>query len=889
MKQQPPIPPPLAEKLLSKFLRSDLAEEVLGDLEEKFFVVAEKRSAFRAKLNYWFQVFNYLRPFAIRKSSGLPQRSNSNNMAMLQHYFKISWRSISRHKVFSSIKIGGFAIGIAACLLIALFIRHELSYDSYYENQSGIYRLTNQWTEGGEVGRWTNLQGPLKTAIEENVPEVKYVARTVQWSWGNAGSNLVRPAETRYNIDEDGFFYADPELLRILEIEMIYGSRENALSEPNTMVISQFMAEKYFPNQNPVGRQLVLNDQTENTYTVGGVMKDFPPNSHLQGDFILTLFGRKAGPGTSGWCCTNYVFYTQLNPGADKQAAEQKLLGVRDTYVIDQLRSTGQTGLEEMQKHHSYYLQPVADVYLNKAAVNDIIPHGSHDLVWVFGAIAGIILLLACVNFVNLSTAKSMQRAKEVGLRKVVGSVRSNLIVQYLAESVVFCVLAIFMALVIATIALPFFNTLAGKSLSMPWLSWWFIPSLIAVAVVIGLFSGLYPAVYLSKFKPVEVLKGTMGTGRKSSYMRSGMVVFQFAVTVVLIIAAIVTQGQFRLIMNKSLGYNKDQVINIQGLNTLDSAKKATLKQQILNLPDVKSATLSDFLPVKGGAEHNRYYWLAEERLIDDGFEAARWTVDEMYIGTFGMTMAEGQSFSGIASDKNSIIINESMAKELGSENLVGSEVIDMFDERYRIIGIVKDFYFGSVMGTVEPLAMVYGEGNGVLSVSVESADINGTLKAISSVWDNFMPNQSFSYAFLDQRFEQMYDSLTRAKTIFILFAILSIAIACLGLFALSAYLVEQRGKEVSIRKILGASVPGIFRLLAFDFLKLVVIAVLLAIPVGWLLMDEFLGDINNKVDFSWYLFAGAGLAAVGIALVTISFETLKAALMNPAEKLRSE
>jgi putative ABC transport system permease protein len=866
-------------------LRDDLAEEVLGDLEEKFYATVDKKSARRAKLNYWYQTVNYLRPFAIRKS----RLKNSNTQAMLQHYIKISWRSVSRHKAFSSIKIGGFAIGIAACLLIALFIRHELSYDSFYKNQDSIYRLTNQWSEGGEVGRWTNLQGPLKTVIEENVPEVEYIARTVQWSWGNAGSNLVRTADSQFNIDEEGFIYADPELLRILEVDMVYGSKERALGAPNSLVISQTMADKYFPNENPVGKQLVLNDDPETTYTVGGVMKDFPANSHLQANFILTLFGRKAGPGTSGWCCTNYVFYTSLNDGASKLAVEQKLLDVRNTYVMDQLKTAGKTGLEEMEKHHGYYLQPVADVYLNTAEVSDDIAHGNYDLVWIFGIIAGIILLLACVNFVNLSTARSVQRAKEVGLRKVVGSVRSNLIAQYLSESVVFCTLAILAALIVATLALPFFNTLADKSLSMPWLSWWFLPSLAAVALIVGLLSGLYPALYLSKFSPVAVLRGTMTTRAKGSFMRSGMVIFQFAVTVILIIGAIVTQQQFRLIMNKSLGYNKDQVINIQGLNTLDSAKKASLKQELINLPEVKSATLSDFMPVAGSAIHNRTYWLAEERLIDDGFEAARWTVDEDYIATFGMTLVEGEFFSGIASDQKSIIVNESMAKQLGMESPVGAELIDMFDQKYKVIGVVKDFYFESVLGTVDPLAMVYGAGNGVLSVSVQPSEMNRTLQALNTVWEGFAPNQSFRYVFLDQRFEQMYDSLTRARTLFMIFALLSIVIACLGLFALSAFMAERRSKEVSIRKILGASISGLFTLLALDFMKLVITAVLLAIPIGWLLMDEFLGDVQNRVALSWYLFAGAGFTAIIIALATISFEALRAALVNPAEKLRSE
>lgn len=808
---------------------------------------------------------------------------------MLGHYIKISWRSILRHKALSMIKIGGFAIGIAACLLIALFIQQELSYDSYYKDQQRIYRLTNQWAEGGEVGRWTNLQGPLKEVIEDNIPEMKSVARTVLWTWGNAGSNLIRREDSNFNLDEDGFFYADPEILEILEIDMIYGSRKNALTEPNSMVISEAIARKYFPDQDPVGKRMILNDKPEDTYIIGGVMSDFPENSHLTGDFILTLADRNYGPGTSGWCCTNYVFYAKLREGSDKNAVEQKLLSLRDSYVMGQLKTAGKTGLEEMKVHHAYYLQPVADVYLNTANVSDDIAHGSYDLVWIFGAIAAIILLLACVNFVNLSTAKSIQRAKEVGLRKVVGSVRSNLIAQYLSESVVFSMLAIFLSVVFGYLALPLFNELSGKSLQMPWLTWWFVPTLFLFGLFIGLLSGVYPAFYLSKFKPVQVLKGTVTTAKGAVFMRGGMVVFQFAVTIILIISAIVTHEQFQLIMNKSLGYDKDQVINVLGLNTLDSATKASLKKEFMNLPTVQSATVSDFFPVSGTEIHNRTYWLAEERLIDDGFEAARWSVDEDYLKTYGMTLVKGENFKGIASDKKAIIVNESMARHLGKEEILGEQVVDMFDKKYRVIGVVKDFHFESVLAKVDPLAMVYEEGNSVLSVRLESNEMAGTLTQLSSIWEEFKPNQQFRYSFVNVRFEKMYDSFIRAKSIFLVFAALSIIIACLGLFGLSAYIVEQRSKEVSIRKVLGASISGIFTLLSLDFMKLILIAVILAIPVGWFLMDEFLGDINNRVDLSWHLFAAAGILGVLIALVAISYETVKAALIDPAKRLRSE
>ncbi len=883
MRERRNIPPKIAQRLLLRFLREDYAEEVLGDLDEKFLSVCQKQSNLRAKLNYWKQVIHYVRPFAFKRSK------YSKHSFMLGHYIKISWRSILRHKALSTIKIGGFAVGIAACLLIALYVGNELSYDSHYQDQDQIFRITNQWTEGGEVGRWSNLQGPLKEVIEENIPEVEQVAKTVFWSWGNAGTNLVRTESSQLNIEEGGFIYADPELLDILQVKMVYGVRSQALTAPNSLVISRSIADKYFPNVDPVGKQIILNDKTDEAYTVGGVMADFPDNSHIQPDFIMTLAERQSGPGTGGWCCTNYIFYTKIKAGADKQRVEQKLLDVRDSYVMGQLKTAGKTGLEEMELHHSYYLQPIADAYINTAEVSDDITHGSMELVWIFGAIAMVILLLACVNFINLTTAKSLQRAKEVGLRKVVGSVRSDLIGQYLSESVVFSMLAILLALIIAYVALPGFNQLANKSLIMPWFSSWFLPSLCAVGVLIGVISGIYPAFYLSKFRPVEVLKGKISAGRGTAHVRGAMVVFQFMVTIVLLIGAIVTHQQFQLIMNKSLGYDKDQVITIHGLNTLDSANKASLKQEVLNLPSVQGATVSDFRPVAGTAIHNRTYWLASARLIDDGFEAARWSVDEDYLDTYGMRLVAGKNFSGAASDQEALIINETMAGMLGLQEAVGVQVIDMFDQKYRVIGIVQDFHFETLFAEVEPLAMVYGSGKSVLSVNISSEDVANTLSSIEAVWNDFKPNQQFRYAFLNQSFQKMYESFIRAKSIFLVFAVLSIIIACLGLFALSAYMVEQRSKEVSIRKVLGASVAGIFTLLSFDFIKLVLIALLLAIPLGWFLMDVFLGDIHNRVDLSWYLFAFAGVVGVLVAMITISFETIKAALVNPAKRLRSE
>lgn len=819
----------------------------------------------------------------------MPGLSRPNFYDMYKHYLKISWRSLVRSKVFSSIKIGGFAIGIAACILISLYIINETSYDKHYADGDRIYRIANNYQSLDGNDMWVNLHGPLKPVLEESFPEIEKVSRVVLWRWGNAGENHIRPIESRNNIYEEGFFYADPELLEILETPMVYGTQKSALEAPNSIVITKSKADKYFPNQNPVGQQMVLNDTPEDTYTIGGVIEDFPANSHLQGDFILTLAERKTGPGTSGWCCTNYTYYIKLTPAADKLALEEKMVALRDTYLLDKFIEAGMNDVEDLKTHHSYYLQPIQNAYLNPEEIFDQLTHGSHDLLWIFGTVAVIILIIACLNFINLSTARSIKRAKEVGLRKVVGSARSSLIYQYLAESIFYSVLSVLVAALIAYLALPLFNTIADKSLVIPWTSTWFLPSLLSGAVLIGILSGLYPAFYLSHFNPIEALKGRATSGVRSSFFRSAMVVFQFTATVILIIGALAMHSQFEHYMNKSLGFEKDQVINLLGINTLEETEHDVLKDELLRLSTIESASLGDYLPVAGASITNFGFQVEERKATDSGFEAARWRIDEDYLSTMSMELVAGRNFTKRASDKEAIIINEYMAKQFGLENPVGTWLVDMFDGRYQIIGVVKDFHFESLITNIRPLAMVLGKGESTLSLKLKTGNIQGSIAAISAVWKDIKPNQPIRYSFMNERFALMYSDLSRIKQLFLTFSILAIIVACLGLFALSAYTIEQRSKEISVRKVLGASVSKIFGLLATDFIKLVVIASLIAIPIGWYLMDNFLNDLANRIELSWPIFTIAALAAFVIALITVSYESIKAALVNPATRLRSE
>ncbi|MEM7660388.1 MAG: permease prefix domain 2-containing transporter, partial [Bacteroidota bacterium] len=628
MKKQHPAPPRLAQRFLSWFIRDELAEEVLGDLEEQFSDIARDQSPAKARLLFWYQVLNYLRPFAIR---GL-RLSSSTSIAMYQHYFKIGWRSLSKEKLYSSIKIGGLAIGIAACLLIALFVQDELSYDSHYQQTDRIYRLLVEDEYRGEIAYSPAMPAPIGPVLSTEFPEIEVSGRLIPYDWYDAGNNQFRPIEAEENLYEEGFAYADPALLEVFEIPMIYGQRESALSAPNTLVLSKTKADKYFPNQDPVGQLVILNEQTERPYTIGGVMEDFPANSHLHFDFLLTLSETEFWEGEqASWCCWNYDSYFRMSPRTSIASLEENLLLIRDNYLIPYAKEQGDVGADAQQQTMRFVGQPISDIHLSADNVFDVYPHGEERIVWLFAMVAGFILLLAMINFINLSTAKSANRAKEVGLRKVVGSQRSHLVRQFLTESVVVSLIAMLLGGLLATLLLPVFNEIAGKQLSIPWDAWWLGPILLVGALFTGLLAGVYPALYLSAFRPVSVLQGNLSLGSKNASLRSILVVLQFTTSIVLIICTLVSNQQMDFLLNKQIGYDKEQVFLIQGANTLGK-KQETFLTKLEQLAEVEQATITNYLPVDGTKRDFNSFWKEGRDKIDKGVSAQIWRVDENYL-----------------------------------------------------------------------------------------------------------------------------------------------------------------------------------------------------------------------------------------------------------------
>ncbi|WP_025665217.1 ABC transporter permease [Aquimarina megaterium] len=809
---------------------------------------------------------------------------------MLKNHLKIAWRSILKDKMFTFIKIGGFAVGIMACVLIALFIKDELSYDKHYVSEKQIFRVYTEVIHKGELIKWTHYPAPFAKALKKDFPEIEKSGRFLTSELFGTGNKELRIEGETENIFENGFIFADQELLEILEIPLAQGSTKSVLSQPGTIVISQAKADKYFPNGDAIGKTLILDNNTEKPYKITGVMKDSPENTHFKYNFLMTMVGRDFYPYEKhNWGAQNYHTYVLVNDNTNIQELEQKMFSIVEDYMIPTARESNRFDKIDFLKSYQFKLQPVSDIHLKSTDISDGLKHGDIRFVWLFGAIAIFILLLACINFINLSTAKSANRAKEVGLRKTVGAFRRNLISQFITESVLFSIISFVLGVLLAWVLLPYFNTIASKTLIVPWGQWWFLSVLLFSALCIGILAGLYPAFYLSAFRPVNVLKGSLSTGSKSGKLRSSLVIFQFTTSIVLIIGTLIIYQQMNYIMNKKLGYDKEQVLVIQGTESLEN-KTQNFKDQLLKLPEVKQVSVSDYLPIEGTKRNGNTF--KEKGKENDGIAvpAQRWEVDHDYINTLGIRIKKGRDFSReLASDStDAMVINEVMAKSFGFENPLGKKITNG-RHSWTIIGVVEDFHFETLKNDIEPLAMAVNNSPGMISVRLRTDHINEVLKSIATIWDTNVPNQSFRYSFLNQDFSKMHEDVQRMGKIFVSFALFAILVACLGLFALSAFMVEQRKKEISIRLVLGAPFKSIYKLLTLDFLKLIIISIGIAIPIGWYLMSRWLEDFAYRINMGWGIFLIAGTLAIVVAILTISYQSIGAVFIKPLKSLRTE
>jgi putative ABC transport system permease protein len=886
LKTEKPLPPKLPLRFFRWFCHPELRDSIEGDLMELYAERRAKSGKKKADIKFITDVLLLFRPSIMR-----PWRTHSpiNTLDMYKNYFLTGWRNMLRQRMYSIIKVGGFALGIAACLLIALFIHHDLSYDKHYPNANRIFRVVGVFNDNGEIKKDVYFQPPLAQALMDDFIDIEKAGRYNNVELFGAAQAEVRRAEETENLYEDGIVFFDQALIDIFQFPFVHGHPARALADPKTVVITQSKAEKYFPGENPIGKQLILNNHDKDPYTVSGVIEDFPSHSHLKFDFLITLSGHEFWKGEqTSWCCTNYPTYVMVKPGTDIAQLEAKMTkGVLEKYILPLLKEEGRTDAEEIVKKGHLELQPVTDIHLYSADIKDGLVHGDIKLIWLFGSVAVFILLIACINFINLSTAKSANRAKEVGLRKVVGSVRSHLIHQFLVESLLYSLISFIVGVALASLLLPSFNALANKTLVMPWQAVWFGPVILLASVIVGIIAGLYPSLYLSSFKPIQALKGNVSRGSKRPVLRNSLVVFQFTLSIILIAGTLIIYRQMNFILNTKLGFEKEQVVYLQGTQALGN-QVSTFKEELLQLAGVQLVSVSDYLPVRGTKRNGNQFFVEGRKQLDKPVPGQFWRVDHDYIKTLGMRIVEGRDFDrNIASDTAAVIINQRMAQSLGLKEPVGSRIMNW--QGYTVIGVVEDFHFESLKQNIEPLVLILGKYSTMISMKVNPNNLSQTIESVSGLWKKFAPGHPFRYAFLDQSYARMYDDVKRTGLIVTSSAIFAIVVACLGLFGLTAFMVEQRSREISIRLVLGASMENIVQLLTGNFIRLVLIAFVVAVPVAWYVMQQWLNDFAFRIRIGWDVFLVAGSLAVAIALFTVLYQAIRAALINPVDSLKSE
>ncbi len=803
---------------------------------------------------------------------------------MIKNYFKTAWRNIRKNKLFSAINILGLSIGIALCFIIMLYVQDELSYDRFNKNAGNIARVIFQADiNGGKINEGF-VMAPVAKAMKNDLPEVRDATRLLAY-----GSSKIVYNDKSFK--DDRFAFVDPNFFSIFTFPMVEVNEKTALLQPHTVVLTRSTAKKYFGEENAVGKTITLTADNNQPYTVTGVIEDIPANSHFHFDMFgsLTNFG---GANSDSWMGGSFYTYLLLKPGTDLKKTEAKFPAMVAKYMGPQIQQQMGLSLSQFRSKGNslgFSLQPLTSIHLHSATNNEFEPGGNATYVYIFGAIALFMLLVACINFINLSTASASKRAKEVGIRKVAGSAKWQLIKQFLSESVLVTLFAMVIAFLLVKIALPAFNDLSGKHLLFTTKP---MAAFIALGLLVGLLAGMYPAFYLSSFKPIAVLKGKL-TGNKSFGLRSSLVVFQFFISVSLIIGTIVVYQQMEYIQNKNIGYDKEQVLIIPNSYLLGN-KEQVYKQEFLKDPRIVNATASWYKPA-GPSNYNNAlaYPEGNDGQVVDGVD---YHVDEQYIPTLGMKIAKGRNFSkDFKTDSSAIILNETAALALGWNNstAIGKTVIRQNSDKgknfaFHVIGVVKNFNFKSLHEIVSPLFMTL-QPEGGLIFRINTADIPGLLAVMKKQWEGYNTGEPFTYAFMDDLFSKTYSAEQKTGTILTVFSVLTIFVACLGLFGLVTYTAEQRIKEIGIRKVLGASIPQITQLLSKEFLKLVLIASLIAFPVAWWGMSKWLQSFAYRINIGWWVFVLAGLAAVFIALITVSFQAIKAAMANPVKSLRTE
>jgi len=805
---------------------------------------------------------------------------------MFRNYLKVALRSLWKSKGFTAINIIGLAAGLGVCLLIVLYVADELSYDRFNVNADRIYRLDADIYFNSTQFTSSISPKPLALTLTKECPQVEQMVRI------NSSNDILIKKGGDW-IRDHHLAFADSTFFKVFSIPMVTGDPATALNEPNSIVIDESAARRYFNSTDVVGKTLELENKT--VCKVTGVMQDFPRQSHFHLSFIRPVRDSYQGDNDQ-WLSNNWHSYILVRPGTDRAYLQSRVDATVDKYLGKQLEQVLHTSIKDMNHqgaHFIYHLMPLEDIHLQSNKAYELEPNGNKSYIYIFSFVAILILIIACVNFMNLSTARSANRAKEVGIRKVAGSTKGHLIIQFLTESVLLSFFSLLLALGIALLLLPMFNQLAGKELHAGSLfSFRFLSLLVLLVFLVGCLAGSYPAFYLSSFQPIQVLKGKIASGFKGSLLRSILVVGQFVISIGLIISTIVIYNQLNYIRSRETGFDRDQVLVIHNAYLAGDPIK-TFRKELTQLTGVADATLSGDLPTNGGGYDQEGWFRSSSMDTKGAVVLTNLFVDEHYVPTLGMRMVQGRNFSiDFPSDSTGIILNESAVELLGWKDPIDHIFYrpgdSMKSVAYHVVGVVKDFNFSSMHDKVGPLVINMSDNRGNMAVRLRGGDIVGPVGQIEAKWKRMANGVPFTYTFMDDDFNKLYQSEKQTGQLFISFAVFAIFIACLGLFGLVTYAAEQRMKEIGIRKVLGARVSGIVGLLSKDFALLVGIAALIAFPFAWWGMSKWLNSFAYRIGISWWIFVAAGAVALLIALLTVSLQTIRAALANPVKSLLS-
>jgi len=817
---------------------------------------------------------------------------------MIKNYLKVAIRSLVKRKGYTFINVFGLATGMAVCLLIVLFIQSELGYDSFHKNGKNVYRVVLDRKYPGRSTSYSIIPSSIGESIQHEYPEVLQSTRLFDVV-GN-GSFFIKIADKVF--EEKKVLLADSNFFSVFTANLVQGDAATALQKVNTAVITETTAKKYFGSAAAaMGKSFGTDDDVH--FMVTGVCKDWPESAHFTFDILMSSvsFPFTRQPNYTGFSAHTYLL---LNPNNSPAALEAKFPHIIDKYVSSAIAKNFNMTYEQFQQAgngYHYYLQPLTKIHLISDLEAELKPNGSIRTIYIFSVIAIFILIIASINFINLSTARSMERAKEVGIRKTFGSEKKSLIAQFLIESVLVSLFSIIIAMVFIALLLPLFNKVAGKELSIGYfLDPLRIALLLLFSVVVGLIAGLYPAFILSSFKPILVLKGKFKSNKYGMALRNGLVVFQFAISVILIICTITVNRQMQYMLGDKLGFKKDHIIDIQRADLLDQ-KTQSFKNEVVALPGVENISGTTAIP--GQAGFFGITWQAVGSGAKEPMTGRSLIADDQFAAVLDIKLKEGRFFSKeFLTDSLAVVLNEKAVEELGLKNPIGARVSttdENFNARngdpylYTVVGVIKDFHFQSLHQKITPLVFAssskFGNRSPALVVRVKADNFSASLASIEKLWKKFVPERPFHYDFLDRTLADQYLAEITMQRIFTIFSVLAIFIACIGLLGLAAYATQLRMREISIRKILGASAGSIISMLSKDFLRLIIISFVVAFPLAWWGMHAWLQNFAYRTSISWWVFLLSGAIAALIALLTISFQAIKAAMTNPVTALRTE